>query len=71
VKLSDVMSAMGLGAYAEVALVLFMAAFVAIAIHLFARRNAGEWERAGRLPLDSSPDAPPTTSRTQNPSDAS
>jgi cbb3-type cytochrome oxidase subunit 3 len=59
-KLSDVMSAMGLGGYAEVALVLFMAAFVAVAFQLFARRNAGEWERASRLPLDSSPDVPRT-----------
>lgn len=59
-RLSDVMSAMRLGTYAEIALVLFIAAFVAIAVHVFSRRNAGEWERASRLPLDSSPDAPGT-----------
>ena len=59
-KLSDVMSAMGLSGYAEIALVLFMAAFFAIACQVFARRNAGEWERASRLPLDSSPDVPRT-----------
>lgn len=56
-RLSDIMSAMRLAAYAEVALVLFMLAFLAISVHVFLRRNAGVWERARHLPLD--PDPPP------------
>jgi hypothetical protein len=46
------MSAMRLASYAEVALVLFMAAFLAIGVHVFLRRNAAGWERARHLPLD-------------------
>lgn len=52
-RLSDIMSAMQLGTYAEVALVLFLAAFLAIAVNVFRRRNADAWERARHLPLDS------------------
>lgn len=51
-RLSDIMSAMQLGTYAEVALVLFMAAFAAIAVNVFRRRNADTWEQARHLPLD-------------------
>ena len=62
-RLSDIMSAMRLGTYAEVALVLFMLAFVAIGVNVFLRRNAGAWERARHLPLEPEPlpaPAPPT-----------
>jgi len=52
-RLSDVMSAMQLASYAEVALVLFMLAFLAIGVNVFRRRNADTWEHARHLPLDS------------------
>lgn len=55
-KLSDVMSAMQLTSYAEVALVLFMAAFAAIAIHVFRAGSAEAWEQARHLPLEPDPD---------------
>jgi len=58
VRLSDIMSAMQLGSYAEVALVLFMAAFAAIGVNLLLRRNAAAWERARHLPLE--PELAPT-----------
>lgn len=51
-RLSDIMSALHLSTYAEVALVLFLLAFVAITLHVFRRKNAAEWERARHLPLD-------------------
>jgi hypothetical protein len=51
VKLSDIMSAAGLARYAEVALVIFFAVFVAIAIWLVISRRPA-WERAARLPLE-------------------
>jgi hypothetical protein len=54
-RLADVMSAMQLGTYAEVALVLFMAAFFAVAVNLFLRKNAAAWEQARHLPLDAEP----------------
>ena len=50
-KLSDVMSAMDLASYAEVGLVLFLAAFAAIAVDLL--RRGRSLEALGRLPLDS------------------
>jgi cbb3-type cytochrome oxidase subunit 3 len=62
-RLSDIMSAMHLGTYAEVALVLFMAAFFAIAVNVFRRGNAKAWEQARHLPLDDEqPAADPQTS---------
>jgi len=50
-KLSDVMSAMNLAAYAEVGLVLFFAAFAAVAFDVF--RRGRKLETFARLPLDS------------------
>jgi len=49
-KLSDVMSATGLSAYAEVALVIFIGVFVGVTLDLFfsGRRN----EALRLLPLD-------------------
>jgi cbb3-type cytochrome oxidase subunit 3 len=52
VKLSDVMSAMGLSLYAEVALVIFFLVFVGIVAELAFRRRSPVWEHARRLPLD-------------------
>jgi hypothetical protein len=62
VRLSDIMSAMHLGTYPEVALVLFMAAFFAIGVNLFRRGNAATWEQARHLPLEAEP--PVTVERT-------
>ena len=46
-KLSDVVGNSGLAGYAEIAMIIFMLAFVAIVIHLFwpSRRNALERNR--------------------------
>jgi hypothetical protein len=49
-KLSDVMSAMNLAAYAEVGLVLFFAAFTAIALDVI--RRGKKLEALARLPLE-------------------
>jgi hypothetical protein len=56
-RLGDIMSAMRLSTYPEIALVLFLAAFAAIAIHVFRSENAAAWEQARHLPLE--PDGPP------------
>lgn len=50
-KLSDVMSAMQLAGYAEVALVIFFGVFVLVAIYV-ARGRKERFEHASRLPLD-------------------
>ena len=60
-KLSDVMSAMNLESYAEVGLILFLGAFLAVAVDVV--RKGRELEIHGRLPLstDSKPEPPPET----------
>ena len=50
-KLSDVMGAMQLSAYAEAGLVLFFVAFALVALDLV-RRERSELEHAQMLPLD-------------------
>ncbi|MBX3128723.1 MAG: cbb3-type cytochrome c oxidase subunit 3 [Polyangiaceae bacterium] len=57
-KLSDVMSAMRLETYAEIAMVLFMLAFAGVVYQLLRRRNVAEFEHARQLPL--SEDLAPT-----------
>jgi hypothetical protein len=52
VKLSDVMSAAGLAVYAEVALVLFLAAFAGVAVKLWLQKSD---PKLARLPLDEDP----------------
>ena len=50
-KLSDVMSEMQLSSYAEVGLILFLAAFVAVVIDIL--RKGREYDARGSLPLSS------------------
>jgi cbb3-type cytochrome oxidase subunit 3 len=52
VRLSDIMGAMHLSSYAEIALVLFLAAFAAISLHVFRNQHAADWELARHLPLE-------------------
>ena len=54
-RLSDIMSAMHLSSYAELALAIFMLTFLAIAVHLLLARDGATWERARFLPLDPEP----------------
>lgn len=51
-KLSDIMSNSGLSMYAEVALVLFLAVFIAITIRTFLPSRQRALDEAARLPLD-------------------
>lgn len=51
-KLSDIMSGAGLSIYAEIALVIFLAAFVAIVVRTFAPSRRRAMDEAARLPLD-------------------
>jgi len=54
-RLSDVVSHSGLVIYAEVGLILFFLAFLAIMARLWLRRDRGELERMSRMPLDDEP----------------
>jgi hypothetical protein len=60
-KLSDVMSAMNLASYAEVGLVLFLAAFLAVAFDVV--RKGRELEAHAQLPLSDSKPEPSQESR--------
>lgn len=51
-KLSDIMSHAGLSFYSEVALVVFMLVFVAVAIYTWLPSRRRELEDTARLPLD-------------------
>ncbi len=51
-KLSDIMSNSGLSGYAEIALVIFLAVFIGVAIRTFAPSRNREMQEAARLPLD-------------------
>jgi cbb3-type cytochrome oxidase subunit 3 len=51
-KLSDIMSAMHLEGWAELALVLFLAAFIAVALQLFSPKRRAEYKSKGLLPLE-------------------
>lgn len=57
-KLSDIMSSMQLSSYAEVALLLFFGAFVAIAASVLSNRRRDEWDHASRLPLSGEEPSP-------------
>ena len=50
-KLADVVAHSGLALYAEIALVLFAVAFLAILWRVLAPRHAREYEAARQLPL--------------------
>lgn len=50
-KLSEIVGAAGLAIYAEVALVIFLFAFVAIVIHVTSKANRADFDAAGSLPL--------------------
>ena len=51
-RLSDIMSHAGLSTYAEVALVIFLIAFLLIAVGVFAPSRKREFDEASRMPLD-------------------
>jgi hypothetical protein len=51
-KLSDIMSGSGLSAYAEIALVLFLVAFLAVVVSLFLPSWQRTYERMRHLPMD-------------------
>jgi hypothetical protein len=62
-SLTDVMSGFGLHLFAEAGLVLFGAAFLAIAVTTSLRRNREHFERARFLPLEDEPGGPLTGKR--------
>ncbi len=62
-KLSDIMSAAGLASYAEIGLVLFAVAFVAVAIRVLWFDEREELDSIARIPLE--PELTSASQRTQ------
>jgi cbb3-type cytochrome oxidase subunit 3 len=62
-KLSDVVSAAGLSWYAEVALVLFILAFVLVLWRVFKPSAKAKYDQASRIPLDDDNPQTPRTSK--------
>lgn len=62
-KLSEIMSHMGLSGYAQVALCLFLAAFFAQVVWIFLPRNSESLARTSVQPLD---DGTPTDSKSSS-----
>jgi cbb3-type cytochrome oxidase subunit 3 len=60
-KLSDVMSAMQLAHYAEVALIIFLFVFLAVLIHVLRSEHRDRWESARLLPLADESEKPNPT----------
>ena len=51
-KLSDIMSAAELTLYPMIALILFLAVFLAVAVRLMLPGREAQWERDAALPLE-------------------
>jgi cbb3-type cytochrome oxidase subunit 3 len=58
-SLTDVVSGAGLSGYAQVALVIFLIAFVGIVISLFLPSRQRTFERMRRLPIEHDSSEPP------------
>ena len=62
-KRSDSLSAAGLSWYAEVALVLFMLAFLLVLWRVFKPSAKAKYDRAARMPLDDDTPQTPRNSK--------
>ena len=66
-SLTDVVSGAGLSGYAEIALVIFLIAFLGIVISLFAPGKRRVYERMRRLPIEGDSDTNPSVGTTAIP----
>jgi len=65
-KLSEIVSAApGLAIYAEIALVLFLIAFVAVIAQVTSKTGRSKWQGAEALPLDESDDVSMNTTKVE------
>lgn len=57
-RLSEIVSAAGLHVYAEIALILFLMAFVVVLFDVVAKRHVKDFDHASSLPLEDGSPAP-------------
>ena len=70
-SLTDVVSGAGLSGYAEIALVIFLIAFVGVVISLFVPSRQKTYEHLRQLPIDSDDSTLPVTALPQDDRDSS
>ena len=70
-SLTDVVSGAGLSGYAEIALVIFLIAFVGVVISLFVPSRQKTYEHLRRLPIDSDTSAPGSSALSRDDRDSS
>ncbi|GEM_PF-762291 len=54
-RLSEIVSHLGMTIYAEIGLVLFVSIFIAVLVYTFRRRNRPSFDRARHMPLFDGP----------------
>ncbi len=54
-RLSDVMSAMDLATFPQVALILFLGVFVVVVVRVYVRGRPADFEDVSQLPFDDEP----------------
>ena len=62
-SLTDIVSAAGLAIYAQVALIIFVAVFIAIVIRTFAPSRGRYMDEAARIPLEEDASFPASRGR--------
>jgi cbb3-type cytochrome oxidase subunit 3 len=62
-KLSDIMSGLGLSVFPIIAMVLFLTAFAGVVAHALRRSGKAEFDRAAMLPLSESAELPARTKK--------
>jgi cbb3-type cytochrome oxidase subunit 3 len=67
-SLTDVVSGAGLSGYAEIALVIFLVAFVGVVVSLFLPSKQRTYEHLRQLPMDTDPALQPLARDPEDPS---
>ena len=70
-SLTDVVSGAGLSIYAEIALVIFLVAFIGVVISLFVPSKQRTYEHLRQLPIDSDDSSTPVTALCRDDEDSS
>jgi hypothetical protein len=69
-SLTDVVSGAGLSVYAEIALVIFLVAFIGVVISLFMPSRQRTYEHLRQLPIDTDPVLQPRAANIEDPRNA-
>lgn len=54
-RFSDIIGSLNISTYPQVALIIFIAVFIAVSVRLFTKTTREQYKGAGELPLDEAP----------------